>query len=277
MSNVNFYNLALETYNRLLPEINLKKAQQTKKVKSRQAIFDAPALLQVLQQSQPLPDKTIVIGWCPDGLPFLFDLNQPDNGSVLVTGDPEAGSTRQLQVMVESAVRLYSPRQVQVAVISAWHADWEAILTGIDRSKYCRSITNWYDRETFDLIADLVSLAEDRRNGRRCGAQVLLVIDGLNGIQDLDYTLQVNLHWLLEYGPQSGIWPVVSLDAGLSQDMKYWVDAFRTRLLGHINSQTLAQDLAIYDGNRCPQLVSSLEFTAWIGSEWITYLLPELN
>jgi hypothetical protein len=277
MNSTNLMTLAVDTYNRLLPELRQKNMQKKVFEKHASAILDAPAIAQVLDQNQPFPYQTVLIGDCQDGLPFLLDLNQPENGPVLVTGDAETGKTRQLQVMVESALRLYNPRQVQVAVITRWPGDWEDILIGTARRKFCQTLTNLYDRQFTDLVMELTGLAEDRRNGRRRGAQVLLVIDDLVGINDLDYEVQVNLHWLFEYGPQSGIWPLVSLEASRTQDMLYWIDVFRTRLLGRIDSITLAGDLAIYPGNRCTQLVPSLEFTAWMGSDWITYNLPVLG
>ena len=277
MNGTNLFSLALETYNRLLPELREKIKTEVQPQWMSRSNINLALLSDVLERYQPLPFQTILIGDCQDGLPFLLDLNQPANGSLLVTGDPACGKTRQLQVMVESALQLYTPRQVQVAAITSRKADWESILETQERLRYCHALTPWYDREVTDLVMNLASLAEDRRNGRRRGAQVLLVIDDLSKIMDMDYEVQVNLHWLIESGPQSGIWPLVSLEASQSQEMKYWVDAFRTRLLGHIDSPTLSNDLAIYEGNRCSQLSPSTEFTVWMGNEWIIYDLPVLG
>ena len=275
MNGTDLYNLAFKTYTRLLPELREKLRPDVQEMDG--PYLNLPLLGDVLERYQPLPSQTLLIGDCDDGLPVLFDLNQPANGALLVTGDPACGKTRQLQVMVESAIRLNTPRQVQVASITSWKGDWEKILTSPDRLRYCHALVPWYDREVTNLIMELSSLAEDRRNGRRRGAQVLLVIVDLAKILDMDYEVQVNLHWLLEYGPQSGIWPIVSLEASQGQEMRYWVDAFRTRLLGHIDSPTLANDLAIYEGNRCAQLSSSTEFTVWMGNDWLIYSVPTLK
>jgi hypothetical protein len=277
MNGTNLFNLALETYNRILPELREKIKPDNQSQALKRSGFNLPMVSDVLDHYRPLPFQTILIGDCKDGLPFLFDLNQPANGALLVTGDPACGKTRQLQVMVESALQLYTPRQLQVATIASWKEDWERILETPDRLRYCHSLTPWYDRDVSELILNLASLADDRRNGRRRGAQVLLVIDDLSKITEIDYEAQVNLHWLIESGPQSGIWPLVSLEANQSQEMKYWVDVFRTRLLGHIDSPTLANDLSIYEGNRCAQLSPSAEFTVWMGNDWIIYNLPVLD
>jgi len=277
MSEMNLLNLAVDTYNRLLPELRQKLNQERQTTWTRATALGTPRLSQMLEQIQPVPFQTIIIGDCQDGLPFLFDLTQPENGAVLVTGDANCGKTYQLQVMVESALRLYSPHQVQTAVITEHPEDWKAILASPSRSKYCHGIHSWHDRQTTNLVLELVSLAEDRRNGRRRGAQVLLVIDDLPGVLDWDYEVQVNLHWLLQYGPQSGVWPLVSIGASQAQEMHYWVDVFRTRLLGRIDSMTLANDLGLFEGNRCAQLNAPHEFIVWIGSDWITYDLPALD
>ena len=275
MNGTNLFNLAFETYTRLLPELREKLRFENPSGEMRE--LNLPQLSDILDRYFPLPYQTILVGGCQDGLPFLLDLAQPENGALLVTGDPACGKTRQLQVMVESAIQLYTPRQVQVAAITSWVGDWEGLFAGTDRSRYCQAITTWYDRDSTELLLNLTSLAEDRRYGRRRGAQVLLVIDDLSKIVNLDYEVQVSLHWLLEYGPQSGIWPIVGLEASQSQEMKYWVDTFRTRLLGHIDSPTLANDLAIFEGNRCAQLTASKEFTVWMGNDWIIYNVPVLE
>jgi hypothetical protein len=267
----------MNTYNRLLPELRLKHNFNQPSSWARNTALGTPSLVQLLEQIQPVPFQTILIGDCQDGLPFLFDLNQPENGPVLVTGDANCGKTYQLQVITESALQLYSPHQVQVAVISDHSGDWKAILSSAQRAKYCHGITTWHDRKSTNLVMDLSNLAEDRRNGRRRGSQVILIIDDLPGVMDWDYEAQVNLHWLLQYGPQSGIWPFVSVDASQAQEMHYWVDLFRTRLLGHIDSITLANDLAIYESNRCSQLNAPQEFTVYMGSDWVNFNLPVLD
>ena len=210
-----------------------------------------------------------------DGNLILLDITDPATGSVLVTGDEGSGVTRQLQVILESACDLYLPRKLQACIVSSSPEDWESIIAS--HPKHIQSLSLWYDRKVTETIMDLSSLANDRRAGRRRGAPVILIIDNLPRIQSIDYEAQINLHWLLEYGPQSGIWPIVGVIAEETQDITYWTQPFRSRLMGQINSPTLMTDLALMEGCRSQILQKGTEFNVWTGTEWLVYAVPMIE
>ncbi len=111
--------------------------------------------------------------------------------------------------------------------------------------KYFIEITAWYEQGANDLVNDLVSLGENRSSGRHPGATVLVILDDLPGVFNSDFEIQNGLHWLLENGAFSLIRPVASMDAQFSPANPFWIDAFRTFLVGKIASNSLAQSLGL--------------------------------
>ncbi len=218
----------------------------------------------------------LLTGVCADGLPFLIELAEPGMGAVLVGCEKGTGKTHQLQVMAESAVRMSSPSGLQVGVLTFKPGEWRGWETAPQRRKHLQGIYAWYDPFAERFIQDLVDLAEARQAGQRTGADVLVILDDLNFVEELSYEAQVNLRWLLEYGSQSQIWLVGSLNAHQAADYRYWVEPFRTRILGGVKAGENAECLAMLP---CPAAETLLpgEFCIWTGHHWQTYRLPLLG
>ncbi|MCB2209406.1 hypothetical protein KQH62_00805 [bacterium] len=229
----------------------------------------------LLEAIQPVPDRSILLGRCTDGLPFLMELGDPTLGAILIGCEAGHGKTHQLQVIVESAMRTQSPRHLQVAVLTLNPSEWASSREGT-AAKFLRGLSAWHDPRAEELLAELTALAEARRDGERTGADVLLILDDLNAAEDLGWEAQVNLRWLLEYGAQSGIWPVATLNADLVSDQRYWVDTFRTRILGKIHNAKNAATLANREGINTADLLPGT-FKIWTGSAWLKYTLPLLE
>jgi hypothetical protein len=231
----------------------------------------------VLRRLHPAPYASLLVGLRMDGKPCFLDLNRPSRGPVLVTGDPACGKTRQLQVMVDSAVRLSLSHEIQVVVVSSHPAEWDGLFTAPAQVRHLLSLYGWYDPAAGDILVLLAKLAEERRNGQRVGAAVLLVLDDLAGVQAMDFEGQASLHNLLLEGPQDGVWPLASLDAKQAAQVPFWVDPFHTRLVGRIASPRLAQELSVYPESPAVQLAPGVEFSFHSGQGWITYQLPRIG
>ncbi len=225
---------------------------------------------------QPVPARSVLLGRCTDGLPFLMELGDPTLGAILIGCEAGHGKTHQLQVIVESALRTQSPRHLQVAVLTLNPNEWSSLSQEGTAGRYLRGLSAWYDPQAEELIAELIALAEARRQGERLGADVLLVLDDLNAVEDLSWEAQVNLRWLLEYGAQSGVWPVATLNADRASDLRYWVDPFRTRILGRVSENERAAVLANREDANAADLLPAA-FKIWTGSAWLKYTLPLLE
>ena len=230
----------------------------------------------LLSRIQPGPSPSLLLGRCADGLPFLIDLGDPHMGAILVSCDQGAGKTHQLQVLADSAVRLNAPSDLQIGVLTFKPGEWGAWERISHRAKFTQGIFAWYDPWAESLIQNLVELAEARQDGRRTGADVLLILDDLNFIEELSFEAQVNLHWLLAYGSQANIWVVGAINAHQAVQFRYWVGPFRTRIIGKISSAANAELLALRGDSTAESLEHGM-FRVWTGSGWQTYRLPLLG
>jgi hypothetical protein len=267
--------LAIETYQRLLPEINQTIGLDNHLALGHNQHLQLPTVRELVQLVQPLPPQSCLVGLCEDGIPFLLDLARSETGSLLVTGDSNCEKVQQLQVMVESVIQLNSPHEVQVAILTNDLERWSTFRDQPHYEPYISGIYAWYEQGATDLINRLVSLGVDRGQGRHRGATILLIIDDLQGIFNADFEIQNGLHWLLEYGAPAHIRPVACLDAAHCVINPFWIDAFRTFLVGRIESASLAESLG-YSQELLTNLIPGVEFIAYTGQSWLKYCIPTL-
>lgn len=229
-----------------------------------------------MEAIKPSPKRALLLGKCADGLPFLLELGDPELGAVLVACDAGFGKTHQLQVMVDSAIRTHAPHDLQVAVLTLNPEEWSRMSRLPKRKNYFQECYAWYDSRSDSLVESLTELAEARREGERQGADILLVLDDLAAIEDLSMEAQVNLRWLMEYGPQSSIWVIAALDARQTSSKQYWVEPFRTRIIGRVEARQDLENLVLRAD--LPELSTApAEFRVWTGEEWLAYRLPLLG
>lgn len=244
-----------------------------KKLKLGRRAATVGALIKTLQPNL-LP--AFLLGECADGLPFLVQLDDPGMGSILISCDHGLGKTHQLQVMADSATRLNPPNQLQLGVITFKPGEWQTWQRSPQVKKHLQGIYAWYDPGVEGFIENLVDLAEARQDGKRTGANILLLLDDLNFIEELSFEAQVNLHWLLEYGAQAGIWMAGTLNAHKVIQYRYWVDPFRTRIIGKVSADQHADILATRPDSAAYGLDAAM-FRVWTGFGWRTYRLPLLG
>lgn len=230
----------------------------------------------LLSYIQPYPRRSMLLGQCDDKLPFLIELGDPELGAILVSCEKGAGKTHQLQVMVDSAALLNTPSQLQIAILTFKPEEWQTWQASPKQKKHLQGVFAWYDPWAESMLQSLVDLAEARREDQSLGADVLLILDDLNFVEDLSCEAQVNLHWLLEYGSQSGIWLVGTINAHQAKDFRYWVDPFRTRIIGQVKLLENHEILAMQQGPGTNKFEPAM-FRAWLGNTWCTYRLPLLG
>ncbi len=274
MGTSNLLASAMKTYQQLIPELISHRRQGS--LDERTVAASRGTIGQMVKSMHPLPSRSILLGRCTDGLPFLMDLGDPQIGAILVGCDIGCGKTHQLQVLADSALRINSPRDIQISVVTLNPDEWTFMVEDPERKKYLQGVHAWYDTQTERIIEQLSNLADDRRCGRRMGADVLLLLDDLNFVEELSYEAQVDLHWLLEYGAQSGIWVVATINADQAGGFRYWINTFRTRIVGRIPSTRKAEILAMREGVMAADLEPG-EFRVWTGSGWLSYSLPVLG
>jgi len=230
----------------------------------------------LLQSCEPTPANFILLGKCRDGLPLLLELGNPQMGAVLISGDAGCGKTHHLQVIAQSAVRLAHARNMQIAVLSANPGEWTGVLGDEEMKRCLHGFYAWYDPQAIQLIAELTDLAEARRQGECQGSAILFVLDDLNFAESMGCEAQFNLRWLISYGSQSNIWLVAGIHAGYANTESYWLEPFRTRVLGRTKNQEDAALLAT-GCNPGSEVLEPGTFSVQTGESWVTYQLPLLG
>lgn len=230
----------------------------------------------LLSAVKPVPKHSLLLGQCKDGLPFLMQLVDQEIGAILISGDTACGKTHQLQVLVDSAMRLNAPHDLQVSILTHNTNEWRSFWSRAQQEKYLYQIKAWYEPGAEALIDGLVTLADARRDGQRDGASILLVLDDFNFVEELSYSAQVNLHWLLAYGAQSGIWIAAAIKSNYAESFRYWIDGFRTRILGSTKSKSNLDILSIGKSSYTDSLDPGF-FQVWTGTNWLSYRLPLLG
>ncbi len=229
-------------------------------------------LISIRQINSP----ALLLGECADGLPFIIELGDPFMGAALIGCERSMGKTHHLQVLAESAVKLNPPSALQIGVITFKPGEWQFWERKPGNKKYLQGIFAWYDPWAKVLIKNLAELAETRYDGAKTDAQVVLILDDLGFVEELSYEAQVNLRWLLEYGAQAGVFVVASINAGQADRFRFWVEPFRTRIVGRITDEFAAEKLTLRKNSAVDALEPGM-FRVWTGSDWRTYRLPLLG
>ena len=260
---------------KILPGLRLRTRTYGRKQKSSRIQTEALTVNTLMTGISPLPQHSVLLGRCADGLPFLMSLGDPELGAILIACERGYGKTHHVQALVDSAIQSHSARKMQFAVLTLNPSEWNRLTAQAPARKYLQGLLAWYDPQAERLIANLTDLAESRRGDERRGPDVLLVLDDLPALQDLSMEAQVNLRWLLEYGAQSGIWVVATVNAADLSDFRFWIDTFRTRILGRMVNET-AVDVLSSNAKGVAELAPG-QFQAWTGSSWTRYTLPMLG
>ncbi len=229
----------------------------------------------LMETTKPLPKNAALLGQCADGLPFFLSLTNAEVGAILVNGDYGCGKTHQLQVIVDSIIRTHQVQDWQVEVFTGNTLEWSGMLLSKPRQPFLRGLHAWYDTRSEAAIQALIEVADTRRQGQRKGAEIILILDGMHAIDELSAEAQVNLHWLIEYGAQFGIWVVAAISTDLMKPFQFWVQSFRTQLSGY----THHRDTGIHRVNI--SLQASLPEPGWFRvksfDQMLTYRLPLLG
>ncbi len=232
----------------------------------------APTLEALIEQVSPLPPNTTIIGACEDGLHIFFDLADPRSGSLLVVGDRRSGKTRLAQSIAKAASMLNSPRKVRFAVVTPDMAAYDHL----SAYPHCFRALPSYSNEAVELVVSMAELAEQRRTGRLPGAVMLLFIDNLAYfLNGLDSSILDLVSWLVQNGPESGVWTVATLDSEDLLEVDHnLLSRFGTRLVGRVSDPETAE----YIGGGVPYpfetLKSGDQFCAFLSGEWINFWVP---
>ena len=259
------FSLALEALAELLPELETKRALTDAQSRLIPVPL-APALESVLDEVGPMPREALFMGIALDGLPVLLNLHDPAPGPILVSGDPGAGKTAFLQNVARGAGLMHAPEDVQFGVITAFPDEW----VGFGDLPHCAGIFPIYASSAVDFLYSLSGWAHANQRGQQ---SVVLLLDDLESMEQLDFDVRQTLRWLLLRGPARRVWPVVTVNAERTSQVEAWLEAFRTRMLGHMAES----HPGLFDGEDGPvfqSLKAGLQFALREGREWMKFWVP---
>lgn len=226
----------------------------------------------LLTQHPYLPEETAVFGICDDGLPVLLDFTDPMPGSVLVCGTNLAGSKQLLQLALLSTLRRTVAHDLNILIVSQDPSAWQSIIRTAGRHQL--EILPIFDRLSGAAILHLSRLLEQRMNGRTHGETSLLFIDDVHSVSQLDLDVQMNLQWLIDQGPQYGIWSLAGMAAKDIEKIDSFVASFRTRILGQVDEPGLSARLANVRSIDTSKYHPTQQFCVRVNQNWMNFWLP---
>lgn len=233
-------------------------------------------LNKLLKKYNYIPPQTAFLGVCEDGQPVLFDLTDHRVGPLLIMGDAGSGKTALLKVMIQSAVAINSPSEINYLVFSQNPQEWQELTTEGLRTGHCLAGVVKTPEETDEWLMRLSDMVEKRYNGKELSAPLLVILDDLRFVVGADTSIRLNLEWLLKIGPAMHIWPVVTLRTADALAMGRWTSQFRTRFLGHMPNEGVNR-LGLFNGLDAEKLAPGKQFAIHVQEDWLTFKLPELS
>ncbi|HZD57910.1 MAG TPA: hypothetical protein VE136_14360, partial [Anaerolineales bacterium] len=177
---MNRYEIALQVLQKLKPEM-VPNFDQVGELPAADARIEAPQtgaplrLEEYIDSVRPLPEMTLLLGKCEDGLPILVDLENPACGSILINSAPEAQGRYLLRTLLASARLLNRGNQVQYSLITS-EKSYYGKLAAASQWRHDYHPAN---RAAGVHILEISALVEQRYSGRRRGPAILVAIDDL--------------------------------------------------------------------------------------------------
>ena len=262
MSTTDQFLLALNAYQEIQAELHhAQPPQPDSPEKPTAAVPAAPPA--------SLPAGSLLLGMAEDGLPVMLDLYDPAPGPLLVAGDGGSGKTAFLQSLARAS-NLQDPGDIAFGVLTPFPEEW----TALETLPLCLGVWPAFHPSASDFLAQLVNWAKILPETRQV---VLLLFDGLDLMNAGDYQSQHDLRWLLMYGPERHIWPVISVNPARLTRLKAWLEYFHTRVIGQVKHAQSARSLVKDPQISLDDLLPGKQFGLIQSAGWLKFWLPPLD
>lgn len=263
------YELALEVLEELKEELGTSKKDQEGADRPQPQLAPA-SLAETLEQFGKLPPAALFLGAAYDGLPILLNLNDPTPGPILIAGDQGSGKTAFLQTIAQATTIIHPKSDVQFGIVTDYPNEWKSF----EDNDHCMGVFPTYKSETDDFITSLADWAHHNHHESRFA---LLLIDSLESMLEMNEEVQQHLRWLLLRGPNRRVWSFVTLNAQRSNQVRPWLDAFRTRLFGAVKNIRDAEAISRTRGANLHLLEPKLEFLLNENRQWVKFWIPPIK
>ncbi len=268
MTTSNQFLIALQAYQEILAELH-QEGQPLPPTKLSLS-GSRPKTDTPVSRSDGLPSGSLLLGMAEDGMPLLLDLYDPQPGPLLVAGDGGCGKTVFLQSLAR-ATDLQNPGDIQFGVLTPFPEEWNSLET----APQCLGIWPAYHPSAFAFLSHLMSWAQVLAGTRQA---LILLFDGFDLMTSAEMQSIHDLRWLLMYGPERHIWPVLSINPARFAHLHTWLDYFHTRVLGRVNHIHNAR-LLVEDPQKANLggLLPGRQFCLSQPGSWLNFWLPPLE
>jgi hypothetical protein len=250
--------LALQVYRELIPEIAAEPAAP---------VAALPSLEAILREVGPLPVEALFLGLAEDGLPVLLNLFDPAPGPLLIVADPGAGKTALLQTIAGAVALEHDPHEVQFGIVTAHPEEWD----GYASLPQAIGVYPAYHRSSDEFLQMLVSWTHSGQSDRKAA---VLLMDDLESMEQAGQETRSNLRYLLAQGPARGVWPLATASSRRMAPVYPWLEAFHTRIFGHMEDDRLAGEWSNLKGVTFSGLRGGIDFALREGRQWVKFWLP---
>jgi hypothetical protein len=252
-SSTDHFLLALQAYQELQAEIDPQACPAPAEVEAPSADLE-PATA---------PDGSLLLGLAEDGLPLVLNLYDPSPGPILVAGEARSGKTSYLHSLAQATER-FDPGEIQFGALTPFPEEWQSVegLSG------CMGIWPSYHPSAGSFLRQLADWADTLMDSRQI---VLLLIDGLEMLSQPNVQFRQDLLWLLSYGPERHVWPIVAAHPGRLDRLERWLEYFPTRILGTLRQRQVAQMLVGDPAIDLARLIPCRQFGLWMPGSWMKF------
>lgn len=220
--------------------------------------IEVPTLEEVLDELNPIPAYSLLLGLCEDEIPLILDLTDPRAGAFLIVSDNGSTNSTLLYNLLTAAYKVNTEEEVNLHLISP-DADDLTVLHKQPNLKVCFAP----DRPECEVvIEEMVNLVHQRQGSHEIQPVHILAIDRLDLLfQTLSMEAQLWFSWLLEFGAEVGLWIIATIPSNSIKKTHYGViEGFPSRILGMIQFPRLARYLSGMSKDHLDDLIPDGQF-----------------
>ena len=225
-----------------------------------------PTLEEVISRLPLLTHETAFLGICEDGVPLLLDLHNPSPGALLIIGRENPTAVNLIEIVHQSLLIANNRFTLELFRIS------DSILAP---SHPLEHWINPHDRTLESTLRQLADVTNARQNGKMRGPSIVLLLDNLEWVLEADPEAIWALEYILHYGPNQKIWPIVAAIVENETIRLRWLRRFKTLIWAADLSLETKQKFSLPAHPFSTTLPASSCFSLKSQGQWLHIWVPE--